>query len=88
MTGRWKSDDAKYIRGAIFTDSHIYLAFDCTFPSQADGKVMALNAYDMIVSYDLSYIFSTRLHFPLAGRRKSDGAKGHTMCQFLNGISI
>ena len=50
---------------------HIYLAFDCTFPSQAEGKMMTLNIYEV----SFSYIFSVRLHFSLTGRGKSDDTK-------------
>ena len=50
---------------------HICLAFDCTFPSQAEAKVITLHIYELIFSYKIR----ARLHFYITGRGKSDDAK-------------
>ena len=40
---------SKFERNEIF--ARIYLAFDFTFPSQAEGKVMTLNIYEVITIF-------------------------------------
>ena len=34
---------------------YIYVAFDCTFPSQAEGKVMTLNIYELFFHICLAF---------------------------------
>ena len=63
--GRGKSDIEVRLVGLFF---RIYLAFDYTFPPQAEGKV--ISKLGLLVYF--SYQIKVRLHFSTADRGKSD----------------
>jgi len=74
-TGTWKSDDAKYIRGAMFVLFSYLAKWFITFSRQARGKVMTLNRIIDFVNHDVYGKWSQpqmyKLRFPSLSPKKT-----------------